>query len=154
MISRDLTLGISTLVLCCFFLSGLTGLIYEILWARMIVKVIGSAPFAVSIILTVFMGGLGVGSYLASRVIDRINAPQKLLRIYALLELAIGGYGIVLPGLILAFKPLYSVLYNQLFNHFLIYNFLTLIGCLILLLVPVTCMGATLPVLCRFYLAQ
>jgi len=154
MISRDLTLGISTLVLCCFFLSGLTGLIYEILWTRMIVKVIGSAPFAVSIILTVFMGGLGVGSYLASRVIDRINAPQKLLRIYALLELAIGGYGIVLPGLILAFKPLYSVLYNQLFNHFLIYNFLTLIGCLILLLVPVTCMGATLPVLCRFYIAQ
>jgi len=154
MISRDLTLGISTLVLCCFFLSGLTGLIYEILWTRMIVKVIGSAPFAVSIILTVVMGGLGLGSYLASRVIDRIEAPQKLLRIYALLELAIGGYGIVLPGLILAFKPLYGVLYNQLFNYFLFYNFLTLIGCSILFLVPVTCMGATLPVLCRFYIAQ
>ena len=120
----------------------------------MIVKVIGSAPFAVSIILTVFMGGLGLGSYLASRVIDRIEAPQKLLRIYAFLELAIGGYGIVLPGLILTFKPLYSVLYNQLFNHFLFYNFLILLGCLILLLVPVTCMGATLPVLCRFYIAQ
>ena len=78
MISRNLTLGISTLVLCCFLLSGLTGLIYEILWTRVIVKVIGSAPFAVSIILTVFMGGLGLGSYLASRVIDRIEEPQKL----------------------------------------------------------------------------
>ena len=122
-IPRDLTLGLSTLILGCFLLSGLTGLIYEILWTRMIVKVIGSAPFAVSIILTVFMGGLGLGSYLASRVIDRIEEPQKLLRIYALLELAIGGYGIVLPGLIIAFKPLYSVLYNQLFNHFLSYNF-------------------------------
>ena len=119
-IERDLTSGISFLVLSCFFVSGLTGLIYEILWTRMIVKVIGSAPFAVSIILTVFMGGLGLGSYLASRNIDRVKEPRRLLRAYALLELVIGGYGIVLPGLIVVFKPLYSILYNQLFNHFLL----------------------------------
>jgi len=153
-ISRGLPTATSALVLGCFFLSGLTGLIYEILWTRMIVKVIGSAPFAVSIILTVFMGGLGLGSYLASRMIDRVEEPQRLLRIYSLLELAIGGYGIVLPGLIIAFTPLYSVLYNQLFNHFLLYNVLTLIGCSILLLIPVTCMGATVPILCRFYVEQ
>jgi spermidine synthase len=42
------------LVLVCFFLSGVTGLIYEILWTRMLVKVIGGAPFAISIILTIF----------------------------------------------------------------------------------------------------
>ena len=52
----------AALVLICFFLSGLTGLIYEILWTRMIVKIIAGAPFAVSIILTVFMAGLGLGS--------------------------------------------------------------------------------------------
>ena len=153
-ISRDLTIGISSLVLCCFFLSGLTGLTYEILWTRMVVKVIGSAPFAVSIILTVFMGGLGLGSLLASRTIDRVEEPQRLLRLYALLELAIGGYGALLPVLIIAFKPLYSLLYNQLFNYFLLYNVLTLMGCSILLLIPVTCMGATLPILCRFYVTQ
>ena len=56
------------LVLGCFFISGFTGLIYEIIWTRMIVKVIGSAPFAISIVLTVFMGGLGLGSYLAERI--------------------------------------------------------------------------------------
>jgi len=48
-------------ILFCFFLSGLSGLVYEILWMRMIVEIIGSAPFAVSIILTIFMGGLGLG---------------------------------------------------------------------------------------------
>ena len=90
---RQITMVLATLVLLCFYLSGLTGLIYEILWTRMIVKVIGSAPFAVSIILTVFMGGLGLGSFLASRTIDRIQAPNQLLRIYALLELVIGFYG-------------------------------------------------------------
>ena len=43
------------LILACFFFSGLTGLIYEILWTRMIVKIIGRAPFAESIILAIFM---------------------------------------------------------------------------------------------------
>jgi spermidine synthase len=146
--------GIATLVLVCFFLSGLTGLIYEILWTRMIVKVIGSAPFAVSIILTIFMGGLGLGSLLASRRIDRVEDAHKLLRIYALLELVIGGYAAILPRLIIACKPFYQIIYNQLFNHFLVYSVLTLMGCLVLLIIPVICMGATLPVLCRFYVVQ
>lgn len=153
-VARQITIGISTLVLTCFFLSGLTGLIYEILWTRMIVKVIGSAPFAVSIVLTVFMGGLGLGSFLASRTIDRIQTPNRLLRIYALLELAIGLYGIILPGLIILSKPLYSFLYNELFHYFLIYSVFTLVGCIMLLIIPVICMGATLPVLCRFYVEQ
>ena len=110
--SNDFPVGVLTLVLACFLLSGLTGLIYEILWTRMIVKVVGTAPFAVSIILTVFMGGLGLGSFLASRMIDRVDEPYRLLKIYALLELAIAGYAIVLPRLVLAFKPFYCFLYN------------------------------------------
>ena len=146
--------SLSALVLICFFFSGFTGLIYEIVWTRMIVEVIGAAPFAVSIILTVFMGGLGLGSFIAGKTIDRVKEPRTLLRLYALLELAIGGYGIILPGLILLSKPLYSLLYNQLFSNFLPYSVLTLIGCLILLILPSTCMGATLPVLCRFYIVQ
>ncbi len=120
----------------------------------MIVKVIGAAPFAVSIILTVFMGGLGLGSFIASKTIDRVGEPRRLLKLYALLELAIGGYGIILPGLIILSKPLYSLLYNQLFSHFLIYSVLTLMGCLVLLILPSACMGATLPLLCRFYIVQ
>ncbi len=76
---------ITLLVLTCFFLSGVTGLIYEILWTRMIVKIIGGAPFAISIIQTIFMGGQGLGSYLASRTIDRIKEPLRLVRVYGIL---------------------------------------------------------------------
>jgi spermidine synthase len=152
--SWHLPASLSALVLTCFFFSGLTGLIYELVWTRMIIKVIGAAPFAVSIILTVFMGGLGLGSFIAAKTIDRVQEPRLLLRLYALLELAIGGYGIILPGLLMLSKPFYSMLYNQLFSHFLIYSVLTLIGCLILLILPSTFMGATLPVLCRFYIVQ
>jgi spermidine synthase len=139
------------LVLCFFFISGMTGLIYEILWTRMIGNIIGSAPFAVSIVLTVFMGGLGLGSYLASRSIDRLKTPRDLVRIYGILELTVGAYGLVLPALLVLFKPLYALLYNHMFGHFLAYNILTFLGCSFLLILPVTCMGATLPVLSRFY---
>ncbi|MHC4159678.1 MAG: fused MFS/spermidine synthase, partial [Planctomycetota bacterium] len=145
---------IMLLVLVCFFFSGLTGLIYEILWTRMIVKIIGGAPFAISIVLTVFMGGLGLGSYLAGRVIDRIKQPIKLVRIYGILELIIGGYGLAIPFLLTAFRPIYAIIYNRLFSYFMLYNILTFIGCSVLLCIPVICMGATLPILCRFYVTR
>ena len=146
--------NIETTVLICFFLSGISGLIYQILWTRMIVKVIGGAPFAVSIILTVFMGGLGLGAYLASKNIDRIRETGKLLRMYGILELIIGVYAGAIPILLKAFLPLYSILYNQLYHHDIIYNLSTFIGVSMILCLPVVCMGATLPILCQFYVTS
>src|SRR4030042_5203229 len=118
-IANDSASGIIVLILGCFFVSGLTGLIYEILWTRMIVKIIGSAPFAVSIVLTVFMGGLGLGSYIASRTIDRMTNPLKLVRLFGVLELVIGIYGMILPLLLILFRPFYVFIYNHLFSYFL-----------------------------------
>ncbi|MGA1795367.1 MAG: fused MFS/spermidine synthase [bacterium] len=138
-------------VLVCFFLSGLTGLIYEILWTRMIIKIIGGAPFAVSIVLTIFMGGMGLGSYLAGRFIDRIKEPLSLVKLFGALELAIGAYALLIPLLLIAFEPLQAVLYNGFFSHFIIYHLLTFMVCTVILCIPVICMGATLPILCRFY---
>jgi spermidine synthase len=80
----------------------------------MIVKIIGGAPFAISIILTIFMGGLGLGSYLASRTIDRIKEPMRLVKIYGVLELIIGAYGLAVPVLLVVFRPIYAVVYNRL----------------------------------------
>ena len=117
-------------------------------------KIIGNAPFAVSIILTIFMGGLGLGSYLAGRVVDRIKEPLALVKIYGLLELAIGAYAIVIPLLLTAFRPLQAILYNGLYGYFIIYNLLTFAVCSVILSIPVICMGATLPILCRFYVAR
>jgi len=152
------TQAILFLVLICFFLSGLSSLIYQVLWTKMIVKIIGSAPFAVAIVLTIFMGGLGLGSFLAARIIDSVKDPARLVRIYGLLELAVGAYALVIPLLLKIFRPLYAVLYNHLYDRFLLYNFLTFIGCSIILCFPVICMGGhfarTLPVLCDAPLAS
>jgi spermidine synthase len=138
-------------VLFCFFLSGIAGLIYQILWLRMIDKVVGSAPFAVATVLSVFMGGLALGSWLAGKHIDKISSRRNLLSLYGKVELAIGIYGLLLPLFIFIAKPVYIQAYKYLFDHSLLYSLFTFFGCSVLLLLPTTLMGVTLPLLCRFY---
>src|SRR5256885_8583746 len=81
-------------ILACFFLSGASGLVLEMLWTRMLTLVFGSTTLAVSTVLTAFMGGLGLGSYLAARLADRLKNP---VRAYAAAEAAIGAYALLVP---------------------------------------------------------
>jgi spermidine synthase len=141
----------SLLILFCFFFSGMAGLIYQILWLRMIDKVVGSAPFAVATVLSIFMGGLALGSWLAGKYIGRFASRNNLLSIYGWAELAIGIYGLLFPFLTYAVKPVYVLAYNSLFDHFWVYRIFTFFGCSLLLIIPTALMGITLPVLCRFY---
>ncbi len=148
---HSLTGKITLLIFVSFFISGFTGLVYEILWTRLIVRIVGASPLAVSIILTIFMGGIGLGSFLASKTIRLVQKHHQHLRIYALLELAIGILGFLLPFLMDLSKPLFSLLYNGLYDQHLIYNLLLLLGCGLLFILPTIFMGATLPFLSRFY---
>jgi len=86
-----------SVVLSCFFLSGASGLILELLWTRMLTLVFGSTALAVSTVLTAYMGGLGLGSYLAGKISDRLKDP---VRAYALAEAAIGIYALSVPWII------------------------------------------------------
>lgn len=135
----------------CFFVSGVAGLIYEVLWLRIIDKVTGSAPFAVATVLSVFMGGLALGSYVAGRTVDRISSRKRLLSLYAIFELCIAGYALLLPFLVGAMRPVYRLFYDSLLHHFWCYQALAFLGCAGILIVPASLMGATLPLLCRFY---
>jgi len=141
-------------IIVCFFLSGTAGLVYEVLWVRIFGKVIGSAPLAVASVLTVFMAGLALGSYIASKKVDGIRSRGDLLWLYGLLECGIGCYALLLPLLVKSTKPLYVLLYGRLFDDFWLYNLCSFFVCSVLLLLPVLMMGATLPVLSRFFVHQ
>lgn len=135
-------------ILSFFFLSGVCGLIYEIIWIRLLRLVMGNTVFSVSTVLTAFMGGLALGSYIAGRLIDRRGHP---LRIYGILEGLIGLYCIAIPGIIAATQPLYRVLYQNVQTSFLLFSLLRFLICGGILLVPTTLMGATLPVLSKHF---
>jgi spermidine synthase len=132
------------LVGLCFVLSGATGLIYEVLWARMLGLVFGATTFAISAVLAAFMGGLALGSAWAGKLATRIKRP---LRAYGFIEIGIAVYAITVPFLFRLIDYLYAFIWEQFhpgFYAFSLWRFL--LSCLVLL-VPTTLMGATLPVL-------
>src|SRR5437868_12838410 len=86
--------AIAWAVLFCFFASGFSGLVYQVIWVRELVLVFGATTFAVSTVLTAFMGGLALGSFYFGRRSAKIKQPLKL---YALLEIRIGIYGLAVP---------------------------------------------------------
>jgi spermidine synthase len=128
----------------CFVFSGATGLIYEVLWARMLGLVFGATMLAVSTVLAAFMGGLALGSALAGRLANRIRKPFS---VYGWMEIGIAVYALLVPFLFRWVDNLYALIWQQFqpgFFTFSLWRFL--LSCL-MLLVPTTLMGATLPVL-------
>jgi len=128
----------------CFVFSGATGLIYEVLWARMLGLVFGATTLAVSTVLAAFMGGLAVGSALGGKFAARIKRP---LSCYGWLELGIAIYAILVPFLFTAVDNLYVVIWQQFHPGFFVLSLCRFLLSCLLLLVPTTLMGATLPVL-------
>src|SRR5436190_1640645 len=132
------------IVALCFVLSGMTGLIYEVLWARMLGLVFGATTLAVSTVLASFMGGLALGSVLAGRFAATLKRP---LRAYGLIEIGIAIYAVLVPVLFRGVDQLYALLWQQLHPNFFIFSLWRFVLSGATLLIPTTFMGATLPVL-------
>lgn len=135
-------------ILLCFvfFLSGVAGLIFEALWFRMAGLTFGNSVWASSLVLSSFMGGLALGNALTARHGFRIPKP---IHFYARLEILVGLVGC---GLVLLF-PSFPQLFAPLFRPFLetpaVLNPLRLGLAFVLLLIPTTAMGATLPIMVK-----
>ncbi|RKX71157.1 hypothetical protein DRP53_02450, partial [candidate division WOR-3 bacterium] len=137
-------------VLFCYFLSGATGLIYQILWRRMLTLIFGSATHSTSAVLAIFMGGLALGSIVFGKLSDRLKRP---LAGYAFLQMGIGLYAFLLPYFIGLIRPLYLGLARILGFSGWYYLILFLLPALIMI-VPATLMGGTFPMLSKFYIRR
>jgi spermidine synthase len=140
-----------------FLCSGLSGLIYQVVWIRVFGNVFGNTVYSTSLVVAVFMLGLGVGSYLVGRWADRRYAaqPESLLSAYGYIELLIGvlGFGIsvLLPrlGEIAALATSYSRDANG-WYVLSTTSYLARVGIAVVLLTPITLlMGGTLTLLIR-----
>jgi spermidine synthase len=124
-----------------FFLSGFCSILYELIWLRLSMAQFGVTTAMVSIVLSIFMAGLGLGSWISGRWLNGSRLPA--LRLYALIELVIGGLGLAVPyavvwsGHTLQNTPLHSSS-----GYYWLAGFLVA-----LTLLPGCClMGTTLPV--------
>src|SRR5437870_766945 len=125
------------------FLSGIGALIFETLWLRLSGLAFGNSIWAAALILSSFMAGLALGNAIAASSRFRRWRP---LHLYALLEVLVAFFGCTivfgLPLLGGLMRPVWQMLWNYqptLLGLRFILSFL-------ILLVPTTAMGLTLPV--------
>jgi predicted membrane-bound spermidine synthase len=118
-----------------FLVSGAAALIYQICWQRLLFQSFGVDMESVTIIVSTFMLGLGVGSLTGGELADR--HPGNTIELFALIELATAAFGLASPFLIHAAGALVVDGSRATIG---VVNFL-------LLLLPTTLMGATLPIL-------
>ncbi|MGP0629488.1 fused MFS/spermidine synthase [Nitrospina sp. 32_T5] len=130
-----------------FFVSGFTGLIYEVVWTRLLTQVLGNTHYSIATVLTTFMAGLALGSYLGGRWVDRHGEPLVL---YAVLEGIIGVFCFLIPYLIDLGLPLFQWIYSHFRDDYMLASLLRFGVCATILIVPASFMGATLPVLGKF----
>jgi spermidine synthase len=130
-------------LLLLFLASGASALIYEVVWFQLLQLVIGSSAVSLGVLLGTFMGGMCAGSLLLPRVVSSRHHP---LRVYALIELAIGSIGI----LVLFAMPLVGRVYLAWGGEGLTGLLLRGVVAAVCLLPPTLLMGATLPAIARW----
>jgi len=121
-----------------FFASGAAALVYQVVWARLLARVLGSDALGSALVLAVFMGGMAVGAEWASRSAGASRRPE---RTYALLLATIGAWAAISPWLLSAVGPVEGL-------------FPRAATAALLLAVPTLAMGATFPFMGRLVLGR
>jgi spermidine synthase len=141
-------------VLVAFFLSGLSALVYEVVWMRMLTLAFGTTVFAVSTVVTVFMAGLAIGSFYFGRWVDKKAGELNTLKLYALLEGCIGLYCLFTPWAFSNLDILYGHIYRLAEINFYLFSFIRFLLSFAVLLIPTVLMGATLPVISKYFVTR
>jgi predicted membrane-bound spermidine synthase/tetratricopeptide (TPR) repeat protein len=134
--------------LFCFFFSGAAGLIYQVVWTRMLTQIFGNTTYAIATVLSAFMAGLAIGSYLFGRIADR---GKNDFLLYGILEAGVGVYGFLVPWIFSMTQKVYGPIFGLNESYPFLFNLVLFFLSFVLLVFPTLLMGATLPVLSRFF---
>ncbi len=134
--------------LFCFFFSGAAGLIYQVVWTHMLTQIFGNTTYAIATVLSAFMAGLAIGSYWFGKIADR---GKNDFLLYGVLEAGVGVYGFLVPWLFIGAQKLYGPIFGLNQSYPFIFNLVLFFLSFTLLVFPTLLMGATLPVLSRFF---
>lgn len=136
------------LLITIFGLSGMAALIYEIIWIRPLTLVFGSSVYAVSTIISSFILGLAIGSWLAGKYSDRIS---NHLKYFAIFQIGIGIYGLLLLPVFSSLPGVYLEFYQLTFPNHYLFQFTQILMAMGIISIPATMMGTTLPLMVKTY---
>jgi spermidine synthase len=138
------------LVLACFFLSGFAALLYETAWTREFAFLFGTSEIAMAAVLGAYMAGLALGAAIAGRITPRVTRP---ILVYAVLELVIALAALGMPFGLDAVNWIYASAFGGAPapppEGAAVATAFQLASAFLLLMIPTSCMGATLPLLAR-----
>ena len=156
-VNRNTASPATLALLCaCFALSGIAALVYQTAWTRQFAIVFGTSELAVATVLAAYMGGLALGAVLAERFLPRVVRPVLT---YALLELGIAlGAIFAVPFLLwlanVALQAMFGGQPSPPSSDRAATTLFYLISAFVALALPTTLMGATLPMLARYAVAE
>ncbi len=128
-----------------FLISGFCSILYELVWLRLSVAAFGVTAALTSIVLSVFMAGLGLGSWGSGRILRRDQNGSRIspVFLYAAIELLIGLSALLVPAELHWGRILTERLALSASSSYYLVSGL----CVVAALLPwCTCMGATIPV--------
>lgn len=128
------------LIALTFFASGCAALIYQIVWQRYLFTGLGVDIDSVTLIVSTFMLGIGIGGALGGWLAD--SRPRDRLKMYALAELALAVIGVSSPWLFAGIQSLSGMGWH--------YGGVGVVA-VAAVLVPTTIMGTTLPLLTMYF---
>ena len=140
--------GIQWFVLALFLFSGFSGLVYQVVWVRILKLIFGVTAFAASTVVSSYMAGLSIGSFYFGKRVDRSSSP---IRLYGLLELGVGLYALASPFIFHQLDNLYTVISVTFAPNFMVFSLVRFVIAFLVILVPTVLMGGTLPVLLKFF---
>jgi spermidine synthase len=134
------------LVAALFLVSGATGLLYEVAFSKLLGYVFGATAYAVSAVLSAFMGGLALGAHFGGRYAARIRRP---LMAYGLLEAIVGAVCFASPRALSVLGDVYVSLARAAPGSLWALSLGRAGLTALVVVVPTVAMGATLPLLSR-----
>lgn len=137
--------------LILFFFSGFSALIYEVVWARLLALTFGSTTTASTIVIMIFMLGLGIGGLYFGKKVDRV---EKKIWLFSLLQFGTGIFSFILLIFLPKLPFIYSTILNMLGINLLISIIAMVISAFIVMFIPTFFMGGTLPVIIRIYIQE
>lgn len=123
-----------------FLISGAAGLMYEIVWERLLELYFGVTMVSVTLIVSAYMAGLGIGSLIGGRIAHHV---KNTLLLYGLVEIGIALFGAISPAIIIWIGE------STAGSPYLLVFLLSFV----VLLIPTTLMGMTLPLLIQSFVS-
>lgn len=137
----------NTFLLSLIFSINFLALIFQVLWVREITAVFGSSALSISIVLSVFLGGIALGAYLGGKLIGKFSHKYKIL---AVAFIVLGFYCLMVPFIFDFISYPFSFIRSVITTP-LALNIFKFVFCFFVLIVPTTIIGAMFPVVTYLY---